>query len=139
MDKETQVIKMYKEYIGAKSIFGDACLILPSTPQSFSKFPTIVIKEKETPEIVKTTSFDRSEYADSNVYQIDIYAKDITIGNTKYASRSVINELKRLSFDFIRKYGYTRSVSTQGETLDTSVKRYIIVFNGITRSWNTSL
>lgn len=139
MDKETQILKMYKDYIVANSTFGDKCLILPSTPQSFSKFPTIIIRERNNSENTNATTLNRIEYAENAVYQIDIYAKDITVGNTKYAARSVVNELKRLSFDFIRKLGYTRNSGTNMELLDVTVQRYVIVFTGIVKSWNTSI
>lgn len=139
MDIETQVVKEYKEFITNNSKFGEKCQVLPSTPQSFSKFPTIVIRERNNKTNVRGTTLDRIEYVDDLVYQVDIYTKDMQQGNTKYSARTILNELKDLTFDFIRKSGFNRDSGTRIELIDTSIQRYTIVFSGKIRNWNLNL
>lgn len=143
MDIETQIVKDYKEFIINNSIFGELLennkSILPSSPQSFSKFPTIVIKEANNTSNINATTLDRIEFANNLLYQVDIYAKDVKIGNTKYSARTVMNELKQLTFEFFRKLGFNRETGTRREMLDVSIQGYIAVFSGRINSWNMKL
>ena len=144
MDIETQIVKEYKEFMISKSIFGELLennkSILPSSPQSFSKFPTIIIREVSNTSNTNATTLERIEYADNLLYQVDIYAsKDITIGNVKYSSRTVVNELKDLTFEFFRKIGFNRETGSRRDTLDKSIQSYIAVFSGRITSWNARL
>ena len=143
MDIETQIIKDYKEFIINNSIFGELLennkTILPNSPQSFSKFPTIIIKEANNTSNTFATTLDRIEYANNLVYQVDIYARDVKIGNTKYAARTVMNELKQLTFEFFRKMGFNRETGTRRDMMDISTQSYVALFSGRINSWNMKL
>lgn len=143
-DIETQLLRKYKEFIAQKSIFGDKTKILPSTPQSFSVFPTIVFSETSNTDYVFGKSLDRSEYIDNVLYQVDIYTKDVTLTETiegettkkVYAGRTVINELKDLTFKFFNDIGFMRENATRGEYIDVTVYRYTMVFSARINGWN---
>ena len=102
MDIETQIIKEYKDFMYNNSVFGDFLRdnnkILPEPPQSFSDYPTIVIKEANNTDYFLGKSTDRTEYYDSLIYQVEIFAKNKSIDGTKYPARSIINELKNNTF-----------------------------------------
>ena len=76
MDIESEIVKEYKEYMYNNSIFGtileEKKTILPDTPQSFSKFPTIVIKEANNTSYFRGKTLDRTEYVANLLYQVDI-------------------------------------------------------------------
>lgn len=147
MDIESEIVKEYKEYMIDNSIFGtileEKKTILPDTPQSFSKFPTIIIKEANNTIFGRGKTIDRTEYIDNVVYQVDIYTKDVTIevDNTfkTYSARTVINELKDLTFKFFNQIGFNRINATRGEYIDINVNRYIMVFDAKINNWNTKI
>ena len=147
MDIESEIVKEYKEYMIDNSIFGtileEKKTILPDTPQSFSKFPTIIIKEVNNTIFSRGKTTDRTEYIDNVVYQVDIYTKDVTIevDNTfkTYSARTVINELKDLTFKFFNQIGFNRINATRGEYIDINVNRYIMVFDAKINNWNTKI
>ena len=144
MDIETQLLREYKDFITSKSIFGDKVKILPSTPQSFSVYPTIIFSEVNNTDYIYGKSLDRLETVDNLAYQVDIYTKDVKITTkidnqdvTKtYAGRTVINELKDLTFQFINGIGFIRENATRGEYIDVTVYRYTILFTGKLTNWN---
>ena len=146
MDIESEIVKEYKEYMINNSIFGtildEQKTILPDTPQSFSKFPTIVIKEVNNTNYVQGKTLDRTEYVDNLLYQVDIYTKDVKVkGDTikQYAARTVINELKDETFRFFNQIGFNRVTATRGEYIDPNVNRYIIVFDAKLNNWNMKI
>ena len=147
MDIESEIVKEYKEYMINNSIFGEILeenkTILPDTPQSFSKFPTIVIKEANNTNFFRGKTLDRTEYVDNLLYQVDIYTKDVKIKINDeiktYAARMVINELKDLTFRFFNQIGFNRVTATRGEYVDINVNRYISVFEGRLNNWNMKI
>ena len=147
MDIESEIVREYKEYMYDNSIFGDILeekkTILPDTPQSFSKFPTIVIKEVNSTNYSRGKTLDRTEFIDNLVYQVEVYTKDVTTkinGVTKtYAARTVINELKDKTFDFFNQIGFNRITATRGEYIDINVNRYIMVFDAKLNNWNMKI
>ena len=147
MDIETQLLREYKDFITSKSIFGEKVKILPSTPQSFSVYPTIVFSEVNNSDYILGKSLDRLETVDNLMYQVDIYTKDVKLTTkvegqdvTKtYAGRTVINELKDLTFKFINDIGFIRENATRGEYIDVTVYRYNIVFTGKLTNWNMKI
>lgn len=136
MDIETQLLREYKEFMQNNSIFGDKVKILPSTPQSFSIYPTIVFTEINNNDYLLGKTLDRIETVDNLFYQIDIYTKDIKKDNKTYAARTVINELKDLTFKFINGIGFIRESATRGEYIDVTVQRYTILASGKLNNWN---
>lgn len=151
MDIETQIVKEYKEYMINNSRFGSLLdtnkTILPDTPQSFSKFPTIIIKEKNNTNNFVGKTIDRTEYVDNVLYQVDVYSKDIKMKEEVdgeiilkvYSARSVINELKNLTFNFFNQIGFNRITATRGEYVDLNVNRYIMTFEGKINNWNMKI
>lgn len=138
-DIETQLLKEYKEFIINNSIFSDKVKILPSTPQSFSIYPTIVFSETSNVDNLMGKTLDRIESVDNLLYQVDIYTKDVKIGNQTYAGRTVINELKDLTFKFFNDIGFIRENATRGEYIDVTVYRYTIVCSGKLNNWNMKI
>lgn len=139
MDIETQLLREYKDFITNKSIFGEKVKILPSTPQSFSVYPTIVFSEVNNTDYMIGKTIDRLETVDRVAYQVDIYTKDIKQDGKTYAGRTVINELKDLTFKFFNDIGFIRENATRGEYIDVTVYRYTILCTGKITNWNTSI
>lgn len=151
IDIETQIVKEYKEYMINNSKFGSLLdtnkTILPDTPQSFSKFPTIIIRERNNTNNFVGKTIDRTEYVDNVLYQVDVYTKDVKVKEevndelvTKvYSARSVINELKDLTFNFFNQIGFNRITATRGEYVDLNVNRYIMTFEGKINNWNMKI
>ena len=139
MDIETQLLREYKDFITNKSIFGEKVKILPSTPQSFSVYPTIVFSEVNNVDYLLGKTVDRLETVDRLAYQVDIYTKDVKLDGKTYAGRTVINELKDLTFKFFNDIGFIRENATRGEYIDVTVYRYTILCTGKIANWNTSI
>ena len=139
MDIETQLLREYKDYMIEHTTFKDLVKILPSTPQSFSIFPTIVFSEVNNVDNIFGKTLDRIETVDNLSYQVDIYTKDIIIENTTYSARTVINELKDLTFKFFNDIGFIRINALRGEYIDVTVQRYTALFNGKLNNWNMKI
>ena len=147
MDIETQLLREYKDFIYAKSIFSSEVKILPSTPQSFSVYPTIIFSEVNNVDYTLGKTLERSETVDNLSYQVDIYTKDIKIERTiegqkvvdTYAARTVVNELKDLTFKFFNNAGFERINALRGEYIDVTVQRYTMLFNAKLNSWNMKI
>lgn len=136
MQIEQDLIKEYNEFIKTNSVFKDKLIVLPDTPRSFSTFPTIIFKESNNIDNTQIKTTNSLEYGDDLTYQIEIYTKDVLVGNTMYNSRIVINELKDLTYKFFRNVGFTRTSSTRGEYIDITVKRQVMIFSATLQSWN---
>ena len=147
MDIETQLLREYKDFINAKSVFSSKVEILPSTPQSFSVYPTIIFSEVNNVDYILGKTLDRNETVDNISYQVDIYTKDIKLTSTvneqevtnTYAARTVINELKDLTFKFFNDIGFVRVNAIRGEYIDVTVQRYTILFSGKLNNWNMKI
>lgn len=148
---ETDLFLEYKNYMLANSKFKDM-LIVPNTPESLAKFPTIVMAELNNSDnaIGKTT--DRSEYVSRLSYRVSIFVKNVTITTTdttgtqpvqtsvKYQDRQVMDELKQLTYDFFNQVGFNRNSSRRTDNLrDLSILRQEMIFTGNLASWNNSL
>lgn len=132
LDIYNKLVKQYKEYINEKSSF--APKILKKTPQSLSYFPTILMKE--TTNNTNNSTLNRQEFIDNLAYTIEIYTKDSVVGNTRYASDIVMRDLQYYTFEFFNNMGFNRDICTNGEYIDQSVDRKIIVFSSKINSWN---
>ena len=139
MDIETQLLREYKEYVVNHTRFNELVKILPSTPQSFSVFPTIVFSEVNNVDYTLGKTLDRTESVDNLSYQVDIYTKDIKIEDKTYSARTVINELKDITFKFFNEIGFLRINALRGEYIDVTVQRYTILFNGKLNNWNKKI
>jgi len=136
---ESDIAVEFNKYIKTTSVFRDKLLVLPDTPQSFSTFPTIIIREVNNIDNLSLKSTEFSEYGDSISYQVDIYTKDVIIDATKYSSKIVINELRDLIHRFFRQNGFERTEDTTGEYIEISVKRRTLLFTATVQSWNKSI
>ena len=136
MDLENKIIKSYNDYIKDKSIFGETIKVLPEAPQSFSTFPTIIVREVSNTQSVFNTSTNRYEHADNVAYQIDIYSKAITLGNKKYQARNVVSELVLLTCNFFMDYGFIRTSGMKNDYIDITINRYTMLFTTTRNNWN---
>ena len=139
MNIEVDLLKEYNAFMKKNSVFAEKLQILPDTPQSFSKFPTIIFKEQDNTDNLSLLTLNRLEFGDNLTYQVDIYTKNITINGTEYNSRVIINELKNLTAKFFKYCGFQREGSTRGEYTDINVKRQIMLFSGSLSSWNKKI
>jgi hypothetical protein len=128
----------YKEYMLERTKFKDM-LIVPMTPKSIVKFPTIVMAEINNSDnaIGKTT--DRIESVSRLSYRVSAFTKPIIVDGTKYQERQVMNEIKELTYEFFNQVGFNRSSSRRTDNLDTSILRQEMIFTGNLASWNNSL
>jgi hypothetical protein len=136
MDIENELLKLYNEFMKANSAFADNLLIVPKTPQSFLKFPTIVFIESSNIDDIRGKSLNRQEYMDRITYTVEIYSKDIVVGNTKYASKVVLKELINLTNKFFNYVGLNRISSNREEFIDLTIDRHISIFEGKINNWN---
>lgn len=139
MNIEVDLLKEYNAFMKKNSVFAERLQILPDTPQSFSKFPTIIFKEQDNTDNLSLLTLNRLEFGDNLIYQVDIYTKNITINGTEYNSRVIINELKNLTAKFFKYCGFQREGSTRGEYTDLNVKRQTMLFSGSLSSWNKNI
>ena len=139
MNIEVDLLKEYNAFMKKNSVFAEKLQILPDTPQSFSKFPTIIFKEQYNTDNLSLLTLNRLEFGDNLTYQVDIYTKNITINGTEYNSRVIINELKNLTAKFFKYCGFQREGSTRGEYTDINVKRQTMLFSGSLSSWNKNI
>lgn len=139
LDTETRIVKEYNDYIKNISIFGDTIEVLPSAPQSFTKFPTIIVREMRNTQSVANTSTNFHEHADNLTYQVDIYTKNLNLGNVKYQARNVTSELVLLTCDFFMRCGFIRTSGTRNDYVDITVNRYTMLFQTTKNNWNGKL
>ena len=139
MNIEVDLLKEYNAFMKKNSVFAEKLQILPDTPQSFSKFPTIIFKEQDNTDNLSLLTLNRLEFGDNLTYQVDIYTKNITINGTEYNSIVIINELKNLTAKFFKYCGFQREGSTRGEYTDINVKRQTMLFSGSLSSWNKNI
>ena len=147
---ENDLFLEYKEYMLSKSKFSDVMLIVPHTPQSLVKFPTIIMEEINNSDnrVGKTT--DRIESVSRLSYRVSIYTKDVTLSepqtepsteviHTKYQENQVMDELKKLTYHFFNQVGFNRNSSRRTDNIDKSILRQEMIFTGNLASWNNSL
>lgn len=134
MKIENKLFNLYNEYIKTYSQFEPE--IYNDTPQELSKFPTIIFVENNNKDsnINKTTN--KIEYSNDLQYKIEIYSKNKTINNKLYARKTITDELKYLTFEFLSKCNISRTDCRKGEYLDLSVDRTIILGECNINSWN---
>jgi hypothetical protein len=137
MNIENLLFKDYKKYIETNSKFEPT--IVPSSNKDLTKFPTILFKEQGNIESERYTTLNRIEYVDEITLVIEIYSQPKTIGNKKYASKTIIDELKFLTFDFFRYMGCTRISCEPAEYYNKEVDRLVIMYNFNINSWNNKI
>lgn len=139
MNIEKDLRKLYYDFIMDNSRFSSLLLIVPKSPQSFTKFPTIVFKENNNVDIIGGKSLNRQEYVDRMSYIVEIYSKDVILDGVKIVSSYVVEELKNLTHKFFNDIGFIRTSSAPSEYVDLSIDRHICTFEGKINNWNGKL
>lgn len=110
--------------------------IFSKTPQSFSQFPTLILKMTNNIDDGIGKSLNNIEYVDDISIQVEIYSKDITYNGKKISSLAIISDLKPIIHKFFRELGFERTISQPSEYIDITIDRYIFLFNAKISSWN---
>lgn len=134
---ETPIFKKYKQFMKDKSQFSPQ--VFNKNPKSLSVFPTIVLKEINNTEDSNYTSLDRQEFVNAITDEINIYTKDMVIDEKKYSSKEIMNELKYLTFEFFRIWGFTRTQCSEADYVNLDVDRFIIVETCNLNNWNRKI
>ena len=137
MDRENKLFKLYKDFIIEKTKYAPD--IFNDIPQQLAKFPTITFIETDNRDSNYGNSVDRGEYIDTLQYTIDIYTKNQKVGKNLVARKIITNELKNLTIEFLRTYGFKRTSCNKAEYLDIEVDRTVIVAECDINSWNEKI
>lgn len=135
LDISNEIYLKYKEYILKNCDFNPN--IRNKTPQNFSRFPTIIIKE--TINSNDSRALNRQEFVDRIAYTVDIYTKDMTLNGQKFASIEIMDKLKYLTFDFFNEIGMNRDGCDDAEHTDITIDRKIIIFSCRICNWNRKI
>ena len=135
MNIENLLFKDYKKFIEINSKFEPT--ILPSSNKDLTKFPTILFKEQNN--IESSSTLNRIEYIDEITLVIEIYCQTKTIGNKKYASKTIMDELKYLTFEFFRTVGCERLSCEPVEYYNKEVDRLVMLYRFNINSWNNKI
>jgi len=136
---ENDLFKEYKAYMLAKSIFASKLDIFNATPQQLAKFPTIIMRQMNDSDYIQGKTTDRLEYVSRLNYRVSIYAKPTIIEGTKYQSRQIIDELRKLTYNFFNNVGLDKDSDRPVDNIDLSISRQEMIFSGRLASWNNSL
>ena len=113
--------------------------IFSKSPHQIAKFPTIVFKETGNVDDTRYKSLDRSQLVNQITNTIEIYTQDMTVNGVRYASKTVMSELKYLIFDFFEYLGATRLSCEPAEYSDHQVDRLVIVERYLQNNWNRGI
>lgn len=136
---DDKLFSEYKNYMLERSFFKDVLKIYPNTPDAEVQFPTIIMRELNNSDYSRGKTTDRTEYVDSLTYRVSVYIKPIIIGQTKYTSKEIMNEIKKLTHNFFRNTGFERTSDRRVDNIDISVLRREMTFTAKVASWNNSL
>ena len=134
MDRENKIFTLYKTFILSNSKYYPQ--VFNDTPQKLADFPTITFIESDNRDSVNNNSTDRVEYVDELQFKVDIYTKNQKSKHTMIARKIITNELKNLTIEFFRKYGFRRTSCNKAEFLDIEVDRTVIVAECSINNWN---
>lgn len=135
-DIEQVLFVKFKEYMAQNSKFITTDKIFSKAPKSLTDFPTIVFKESTNTDDTRYKTLDRTQFVNQITDTIEIYTKDMVIDGTRYASKTVMSELKYLVFDFFENIGATRITCEPAEYSDYQVDRLIIIERYRQNNWN---
>lgn len=137
---ESVLRKKLLEYIKLKSEYGSYINnIFSKTPQSFSNFPTIILKEVNNTDNILGKTLDNLEYIDDISVQVEIYSKDIVHNKKRVSSLVIVNSLKEIIHNFFRELGFIRETSQPSEYIDINIDRYVFLFSSKVQNWNNQL
>lgn len=137
MDIEKTIFKKYKQYLIDNSGFSPN--VFNSTPKNLAVFPTVIFKETNNVQDIGSTTLDRTETVNNITDTIEIYAKDMVVGETAVSKKEIINELKYLTYIFFQAWGFTRTQSSDADYLNYEVDRHIIVETCSLNNWNRKI
>ena len=135
-DIEQVLYNKFKEYMVKNSKFITADKIFTKAPKTLADFPTIVFKEGSNTEDTRYKSLDRTQFVNQITDTIEIYTKDIVLDGVRYASKTVMSELKYLVFDFFESIGATRVSCEPVEYNSYQVDRLVIIERYRQNNWN---
>lgn len=138
-DIENIMFLRLKEYLQTKSRFQPS--VFTKAPQQLADnlFPIIVFKETSNVDAIQYRSLDRTQIVNQITDTIEIYTKEKVVNGSKYASKTVMSELKYLVFDFFEKYGATRVACDIVEYNNYEVDRLVIVERYLQNNWNRKI
>jgi len=136
---EEDLFKEYKAYILANSMFASSLNIYNATPKDLASFPTIIMRQSNESDYIQGKTTDRLEYISRLNYRVSIYAKPTIISGTKYQPRQIINEIRKLTFNFFNNIGLDKENDRPVDNIDLSISRQEMMFSGRLASWNNSL
>lgn len=137
MNVENIILNDLKEYLTENSIFSPK--VLPKSARGVSEFPTVLFRERSNANDLAHTSMDRTQVVNNINAVVEIYTQDKVVGNTKYASKNVSDELKFLIFDFFDAYGAERTGCDFAEYYNKEVDRLVITYSYSVNSWNRKI
>ena len=133
-DIEQVLYSKFKNYMLQNSKFNPH--IFTKAPKTLADFPTIVFKESSNIEDIRYKTLDRTQFVNQITDTIEIYTKDMVIDGVRYASKTVMSELKYLVFDFFESIGATRLACEPVEYNDYQVDRVVIIERYRQNNWN---
>lgn len=137
MDVENIILNELKKYLTDNSIFEPE--VLPKSARTVSKFPTVIFRERNNVNDLAHTSMDRTQIVNNISAFVEIYTQDKVVGNTKYASKYISDELKFLVFDFFDMLGAERTGCDFAEYYNKEVDRLVITYSYSVNSWNRKI
>lgn len=137
MNIEKTIFKYFKQYLIDNSQFSPN--VFNSTPKNLAVFPTVIFKETSNVQNVGSTTLDRTETVDNITDTIEIYAKDMVVGETTVSKKEIVNELKFLTFKFFQAWGFIRTQSSDADYLNYEVDRHIIIETCSLNNWNKKI
>ena len=137
MNIENILYKSYKAFIENASEFNPT--IIPSSAKTLSKFPTILVKEQNNVDNMQYTTLDGTQRVYDITLVVEIYTQDKAIGNKKYASKYIMDELKYLTFGFFEQLGCQRISCESAEYYNNEVDRLVIIYNFSLNNWNRKI
>jgi hypothetical protein len=133
-DIEQVLFNKFKDFMVKNSKFNPQ--VFPKAPKTLADFPTIVFKESSNIEDTRYKSLDRTQFVNQITDTIEIYTKDMVINGVRYASKTVMSELKYLVFDFFESIGATRVSCEPVEYSNYQVDRVVIIERYRQNNWN---
>lgn len=133
IDIENAIYNKYKAYM-SNSRFNPK--VFNKSPKQLKDFPTIIFKETSNRENTRYKTLDFSQTVNQITFTVEVYTQDLVIENVKFASKIVMNELKRMSFDFFQYCGFERTSCEYVDYYNTDIDRLIMTVRTNQASWN---
>lgn len=133
IDIENAIFQKLKSYM-ANSKFNPK--VFNKSPRQLKDFPTIIFKETSNREDTRYKTLDFSQTVNQITFTIEVYTQDLTIGNTKYASKIVMSELKYMLFDFFQYCGFNRTSCDYVDYYNNEMDRLVMTVQTSQASWN---